>query len=428
MPIPDHQTGEIVMQATRRRRADSGQIIIVFALALVALLALASLIVDGGNAYAQQRITQNGSDSAAEAGAVVLMRRLANVPGQDGDAVNAAVQAAAATNGLTTIGGVTTVTACYTDLKGIPLDSAGNPVADCSTAAQVGPGLPIPPCAGCPGGTAAGVRAGGRKEFATLIGGIVGFSKFTASAEATAIAGYVTTLAGPVFPITFPVLATGCDGSNNAVQGTSQWPTGVTLSIPLCSNSPGNVGWLDWTPSAQGYPPCESSGTGTNELACSITTPNNPAITTPRWYYITNTGNVNAAPVQTAVDTWNGQSIWLPIFDATCNGTPANLTNPVGRVEDCVDGGNELGGNGSNQWYFLVGFAQFNLQQSFINGGDGGACEAAYYTTDTPGNGGTSCLIGQFPGNPDAVSLGSSVGAGGGSPNEISPPGVQLIR
>ncbi len=406
----------------------AGQMILVFALSLIALLAIVSLVIDGGNAYSQQRITQNGADAAAEAGAVVLMKRLESVPGQDGDAVDAAVQAAATANGLTSLGGDTIISGCYTNIKGEPIDDAGNVVADCSTAAQVGVGMPIPPCSGCPGGSAAGVRVGGGKEFSTFIASLIGLGKFSASADATAIAGYVNVLAGPVVPITFPVLATGCDGSNNAVQGTTQWPTDVTIAIPLCGNSPGNVGWLDWTPSGAGYPPCESSGTGTNELACSIENPNNPPIATPHWYYVTNTGNVNAGTVQTALDSWNGQSIWLPIFDATCNGTPANLGSPVGRVEDCVDGGNELGGNGSNQWYFLVGFAQFDLQQSFINGSDGGACEAAYYTVDTPGNGGTSCLIGQFPGNPDAVSFGVSVGAGGGSPNEISPPGVQLIR
>jgi hypothetical protein len=417
------------MRSARRSPFDPlGQMIVLFALAVVALLAMVSLVIDGGNAYSQQRITQNGADAAAKAGAIVLMQRLSGVPGQDGTAVNAAVQSSATANGLTTLAGGTIISGCYTNIQGEPLDSSGSVVADCASAAQIGVGLPIPPCSGCPGGTAAGVRVGGGKEFTTFFGGVVGFGQFRASADATAIAGYVNLFAGPVVPITFPVLATGCDGSNNAIQGTTQWPTDVTISIPLCSNSPGNVGWLDWTPTAAGYPPCESSGTGTNELACSIDNPNNPPISTPRWYYVTNTGNVNAGPVQSAMDSWNGQSIWLPIFEATCNGTPANLSNPVGLIEDCVDGGNELGGNGTNQWYFLVGFAQFDLQQSFINGGDGGACEAAYYTIDTPGNGGTSCLIGQFPGNPEAVSFGVSVGAGGGSPNEISPPGIQLIR
>jgi hypothetical protein len=384
----------------------------------VALLLVVAVIIDGGNAYSQQRVTQNGSDSAAEAGAIVLMQRLAGVPGLTGDNVNTAVQNAAAANGLKNLGGTTTVTGCYTNIEGQPIDASGNVVADCSTAAPVGAGQPIPPCSGCPGGVASGVQVKGSKEFGTFFGGLVGMGSFVGTADATAISGYANAMAGPVVPVTFPTLATGCDGSNNAIQGTTPWPTDLTLAIPLCGNSPGNVGWLDWSPTAG----------GSSELATAITIPNNPTITTPHWYYVTSTGNTNSGQVQTAMESWIGKSIWLPIFGETCNGTPANLTNPVGQVDDCVAGGNQLGGNGSNQWYVLVGFAEFRLSQVFLNGGDGGACAAAYYTIDTPGNGSTSCLIGLFPGNPDAVSFGSSVGAGGGSPNEINPPSVQLIR
>jgi hypothetical protein len=251
--------------------------------------------------------------------------------------------------------------------------------------------------------------------FSTFLAGVVGLTGFTAAATATAVAGYVTGFPGNTLPVTIPFLATGCDGTNNAVQGTTNWPTGETLAVPLCGNSPGNVGWLDWTPTAG----------GTSELATAIEYPSNPPIFTPRWYYITSTGNVNSAQVQNALDTWKGKQVFLPIFGETCNRTPANLSNPVGAVDDCAAGGGQLGGNGSNQWYFLVGFAAFDLEQSFINGGDGGLCAANdYYST---GNGATSCLIGKFAQSP-AVSQGASVGAGGGFSSSSSPLGVQLIR
>src|SRR4026209_171002 len=52
-----------------------GQVIFIFAVALVALLAMTGLIIDGGHAWSQQRHVQNAADAAARAGALVLGRR-----------------------------------------------------------------------------------------------------------------------------------------------------------------------------------------------------------------------------------------------------------------------------------------------------------------------------------------------------------------
>jgi len=53
-------------------RHQAGQVLVLLALGIVAMLAMVGLIVDGGNAFAQQRNTQNGADSAADAGALAL--------------------------------------------------------------------------------------------------------------------------------------------------------------------------------------------------------------------------------------------------------------------------------------------------------------------------------------------------------------------
>jgi len=398
------------------RPRQAGQAIAILAIAAAALLAMVALIVDGGIAFAQQRTTQNAADAASEAGAVVLMQKLAGVvPVKTGTDVYNAVQGSAAVNGM-----ATPVQACYTDLDGAPLNTDGTLATDCLSAAQVGVGLPIPPCSACPGLSAAGVRVSGSRPFGTFFAGIVGLGGFSASATATARSGYVTAYGGPLLPVTFPVQATGCDGSGNAIPSTVAWPVLVTLAIPLCKDSQGNVGWLDWTPTAG----------GTSELADAIIPPpGNPPILTPHWYYITATGNINSGTVQTAMEYWIGTDILLPIFDETCDGTPANLLpNQPGLISDCVDGGGTLGGHGSNNWYFLVGFAAFHLEQVFVNGGDGGLCNAYYPVLVVGGNGGTSCLIGQFVGPKDAVALDASVGAGGGSDTSTSLVGVQLIR
>ena len=49
------------------RQGRSGQILVIFAGGAIAILAGIAIVVDGGNALAQQRATQNGADASAEA-------------------------------------------------------------------------------------------------------------------------------------------------------------------------------------------------------------------------------------------------------------------------------------------------------------------------------------------------------------------------
>jgi Flp pilus assembly protein TadG len=62
--------GNNMMRRTASRsRADHGQIIVIFALGLVAMIAMVGLVLDGGSTYAQRRGQQNAADLAALAGA-----------------------------------------------------------------------------------------------------------------------------------------------------------------------------------------------------------------------------------------------------------------------------------------------------------------------------------------------------------------------
>jgi Flp pilus assembly protein TadG len=54
---------------TSDRQSERGQIIVIFALALVAIIAMVGLVLDGGSAFAQRRDQQSASDLAALAGA-----------------------------------------------------------------------------------------------------------------------------------------------------------------------------------------------------------------------------------------------------------------------------------------------------------------------------------------------------------------------
>jgi hypothetical protein len=367
-------------------------------LALTALLAMVGLVIDGGNAFAQQRLAQNWTDSAAEAGATQLMRRLVGVPGTDVEWDARVVAAVNESNSadpddLTSIGPVT-----YTDYTGVELGPAGTGI--------------IP-------ANAAGVRVVGSREFTTYVSGVVGINRFTATTDATAVAGYAQTTAfGGLLPVTFPVLFTRCDGNSLYIDG-NKWPVGPSnqVVVPMCSNGPGNVGWLDWTPTAG----------GASELATAIAGAKSPPIIWPKWYYITATGSISAGPVQAAMESHIGTDVYLPIFytnspsdpvPGTCNSEPAE---PKTQLANCPTA--NRGGNGSNQWYYIVTIASFHLEEVYLNGGDGGACDPG----DIAGKNISGCLIGYFT---DDVAIGSgSVGGGGGSGStSFTPPLVQLIK
>ena len=54
-------------RAQSDRRDERGQVLVIVAGALVALIAMVGLVIDGGYAWGQQRDTQNGADAAAKA-------------------------------------------------------------------------------------------------------------------------------------------------------------------------------------------------------------------------------------------------------------------------------------------------------------------------------------------------------------------------
>src|SRR5437867_3347317 len=74
------------MPAAKQR----GQVAIIIALSMVALIAVLGLAIDGGSIYAQRRTAQNSSDAAALAGTRVMLDGfdamiLANPEDVDGD-------------------------------------------------------------------------------------------------------------------------------------------------------------------------------------------------------------------------------------------------------------------------------------------------------------------------------------------------------
>ena len=60
----------------RSKDGERGQVLAIFAAGLLALLVAVGVVIDGGNAMAQQRDTQNGADAASEAGTTVIAQYL----------------------------------------------------------------------------------------------------------------------------------------------------------------------------------------------------------------------------------------------------------------------------------------------------------------------------------------------------------------
>ena len=364
-----------------------GQAIVIFVLALVPILGMVGLVIDGGNAFAQRRGDQNATDASALAGALDMAENLPwenkGLVGPNTDAdIRGTVVASAAENGITT------TSATYVNINGVDLGVA------------VGSGS-IP-------ATAAGVRVVGTKSFSAYFTGAIGFPTWTVTTEATAVAGYVQNVGrGTVLPITIPLNVTICANNGDATQvlqdgNPYRWPKNRYLSVPICKGpASGNVGWLDWDP---------PSG-GTSEVVDSVLHPDNPPIDIPDWVAYHETGNVNAGQVADAVNTYSGEIVLIPLFDDTCDDDPGSGSN------DCTTGNQ---GNGQNFYYHLPLFVAFELAdpQGFFT--DGASC-----LVDGNDWSGSSCLKGWFR---DFIGPGVTVGPNPLPGTDYNLVGVQLIK
>ena len=432
------------------RTGERGQAIVVMVGVILLSVTMLAVIVDGGNVMTQQRVVQTGADSVAEAGAIILASRLANAATPSGG-WDAAVSAKIASTAVAS--GITIKAAYYTDICGIPLKSNGSAALtgsneNLSEAVQVGSGgLPggtatTPDCPSLTVGPVAGVLVLGEKNVGAYVARAIGVASFKVDTRATAVSGYLQGACGSsqgvwcaVLPIAIPVNAVLCDGSNNVVLGSTAWPWNTVLTVPLCKNSPGNVGWLDWTP----------PGGGANEIVCEIVNPNNPAITLPSWQYVAATGNTNGggsctdattgitySGVEAAVRKYDGQAVLIPQFDMTCrtSNSDPNPTNTAPAINTAPNFGCPNapgGGNGQNIWYRMPSFAYFKLCDPTMSG-CGGRMGAYMSGTNKAecdtGNGATSCLVGEFIDILGSGTVGPGVGSGTGSKTL----GIQLIK
>jgi hypothetical protein len=445
------RTMAAIVRSARHDPREAGQALVVMVGVMLLSIAMLAVIIDGGNVLTQQRMTQTGADSTAEAGAIVLASRLAGAatPAGGWDAeVWAKIDASADANDITVDD------AYYTDICGIPLRSNGaaalnaDGTENLAAALEVGQGgLPggsatTPDCPSLTVGPVAGVLVLGHKNVDAYVARAIGIPTFDVTTKATAVAGYLQGFCGSsqgdycaVFPLTIPVNTVSCDGSGDPVPGTDTWEWNTVITVALCKAAPGNVGWLDWDPPAG----------GADEITCSTVNPDNPPVILPSWQYVAATGNTNGGGnctddetgivytgVEEAMRKYDGQIVLIPQFDMTCrtdNGDPNPDSSQPNINTGPYYGCPELpgGGNGQNIWYRMPSFAYFELctpsdpacggrHGAYIKGTDGAACDT--------GNGATSCLVGKFT---DILTTGT-VGPGIGSGTNMKALGVQLIK
>jgi hypothetical protein len=389
--------------AARPGRGQRGQIIVIAAMAMIALIGGVSLILEGGNAYAHQRVAQNAADSVANAGATVLAQRIGG--GLQGDAeVLVATDAMAAANGFDSY------TAYYTNVKGAMLDPLGVVTTDPALAARVGPAdgdTTIPPLA-------QGVAVGGSQSFGTTFARVLGISQFTASADATAVSGALT--GGIFMPVVFPVSMAHCDTPGTTVVVDEPWhmsdpdpadpegpPVGQEYLVPLCkTSSPSQFMILDLDPDKN----CEEE----------VTNPSSIQFDDFPVYVPIDEGNDCAKKINDAIaaNDVQGTVVMIPICDGDC------VTVHNGAL--CP--------SGSNKCYHVIRITAFYLDylsdSNNPNNSDCALTTSPTYGTSmvniVGGNGSSSCMAGWF------VRYVTSGPVGTGLINNGEAMGVQLIR
>ncbi len=190
------------------RRAQRGQILVLFTLALVTMIAMVGLVIDGGAAYAQRRSQQNAADVAALAGANALYNGLTNAQ------AIAVAQGVAGTN--SSGNGISGVTVNVTIVNGVVTVDVGAPH---------------------------------RNYFA----GVVGQPTWQVSTTASAIAGIPDTARGAA-PVIMPIEDFNADGSPKTeyMEGACA-PAGCLWDNPQNTDAPNSS--TSWTWTVYGNPP-----------------------------------------------------------------------------------------------------------------------------------------------------------------------------
>jgi hypothetical protein len=326
-----------------KAQEERGQILVLFAGALVVIVLVVGLVMDGSYALAQRRGAQNSADFAAIAGGRIIAEWVTGDTTNGTDAnVKDAITTAVAANGAAALTFGVAGSPQYVDRNGAIVPSVG------SAASYVGNGT-IPP-------QTAGVKVAASLTWRPFFLGIAGINSWTASASATAKGGWAATSApGPVFPAgiaqaffqTYPF----CSGPVSSDPTSPCYPQHLT---PGNLNVPGGFGWLKFGCDGYGLgqvPPANAGGcrNDSNFLKLEIGPPGKSFGCCTQVTKVAGQDKIGSLPGN-KVDVSGSCDYYI--------NNDVILTVPVWDT---------AGGTGSNAYYHIIGFAGFQL-----TGCDGG--------------------------------------------------------
>jgi Flp pilus assembly protein TadG len=349
------------------RRTERGQMVVLFAITLTVVVLGVGLVIDGGNALVQRRGSQNASDFAALAGARIIAEWIGGDTTNGTDAnVKAAIANAVTTNGGAAVTFGSPSGPVYVNQGGAIVPSAG------VAASFVGNGT-------IPTG-AAGVQVSANRTWRPFFLGIIGVNNWNAAASATAKGGF--SAGGPgtdgsgLFPAgiaksffdAFPF----CSGDISTDPASPCYPKNLT---PGNLNVPGGFGWLKFGCTGYGLgqdPPANIGGCGNSKpfLQGEIDPSGNTygCCTEVGIAGLDRIGSLpgNKASADCSYYIDNQITVTVPVWDTA-------------------------GGNGSNGWYHIIGFAGFQITDCFGGKNISGVWRKAFFdgpttsTNPTPG-------------------------------------------
>ncbi len=215
-------------QTQEKQEAQAGQSIVIMVFGIIALLAFAGLVFDGGTAYAQFRRMQSAADAGALAGAQEVAKKADTT---DRNVCEIVLKYAHDLNGSPIIG---RQSEAYVQVQYILKDNSTVLMPHCTTVQLPGnPGVPNGP----PPANVAGVRATVRSEIPTFFLGIFGLKAGMVTAHSSAEFK-------PASAMTAAPLAKRCEEGHGPEDKCGLKPGEV--SDIWESSLPGNFGWLAW--------------------------------------------------------------------------------------------------------------------------------------------------------------------------------------
>lgn len=279
--------------------SDDGQILVLFAGGIMALLVFLGMVIDGGNAWLNRRSAQNAADIASLDATSLIATAAKSGTTATKLAVWTQIGKSVAANDCSSTGTVPCTWQAWYQSAG-----ASGPVDLAAVANATG---------SIPTGTI-GVRVVVRRQPGTFLARLASIGSWDVNATASSIASSPSTAAtGTLLPVAVKQ-SISCGTSANA----SCFTPGQVYDLTDGMDAPGGFGYLSWTGSND-----------PNALATSICTPNNPAFTLPTQFPV-DPGKSNSSSVRACLDGWiaSGQTVLVPIY-STVTGTGNNAKYTV---------------------------------------------------------------------------------------------------